>query len=87
MDRVGRFLARFQTNDTDEDDNDDGGGGGLGDDAMLCAHCLLSPMLFAVGHILFNDSTWLLLLLFIAREATELTTAKPPAPGQPDSEV
>lgn len=54
MDRVGRFLARFQTNDTDDDNN---GGGGVGDDAMLCAHCLLSPMLFAVGHILFNDST------------------------------
>lgn len=84
MNRVGRFLARFQTNDTDDDNDDDGG---HGDDAMLRAHCVLSPMLFAVGRILFSDSTWFLLLLFIAREATEPTTATPSAPGQSHSEV
>lgn len=27
MNRVGRFLARFQTNDTDDDNDDDGGDG------------------------------------------------------------
>ena len=53
MNTVGRFLARFQTNNTDDDNDDDGGDD---DGAMLCAQCLLSPTLFAPGRILFSDS-------------------------------
>lgn len=45
--RVERHLARFQTDDDDDDD----------DVAMLSVHCVLGPMLFALGHLLFRGST------------------------------